>query len=123
MKKFAMVLCMVIAASVICSGCAGRGGPKATPNPDITNLEGQILPGDEPGVQGAIRSLDEEKMKVEVGNDKYTFILGEKGKSELALFNKDPEKPRIMVGTFVNVYYEEVDGDKMVKSIEIVESN
>ena len=81
------------------------------------------MPGKEPGVQGAVTSLTDKKIKVEVGDETYTFVLGEKGKSDLAFFNKDPENPRIMKGTFVNVYYEETDGDKMVKSIEIVESN
>ncbi len=123
MKKIALLLCTIITASVVFSGCGSIGGPKATPNPEISNLAGQVLPGKEPGVQGTIKSLDDEKMKVLVDGEKYTFILGEKGKSELALFNKDPENPRIMKGSFVNVYYEEVDGDKMVNSIEIVESN
>ena len=123
MKKIALFLCTIITASVVFGGCGISGGPKATPNPEISNLEGQVLPGKELGVQGTIKSLDDEKMKVLVGGEKYTFILGEKGKSELALFNKDPENPRVMKGTFVNVYYEE-DGDKkVVKSIEIVESN
>ncbi len=123
MKKVALFLCTIITASVIFSGCASSGGPKATPNPEIANLEGQVLPGKEPGVQGAITFLNDKKMKVAVGDEKYTFVLGEKGKSDLDFFNKDPENPRVMVGTFVNIYYEEADGDKMVKSIEIVESN
>lgn len=97
--------------------------PTATPNAKITQTEGKLLPGDKLGVEGKTLALSADTMDVSVAGETYHFVLGDKAKSNLGYFNKDPQKPRIMEGTYVIVYYEETDGQKTAQSIEILESN
>ena len=113
-------------AAAVLAGCAKAGvpaNPTATPNANITQTEGKVMPGDKLGVDGKTLALTEETIDVSVAGETYHFVLGDEAKSNLGYFNKDPQKPRIMEGTFIVVYYEEKDGQKIAQSIEILESN
>lgn len=109
--------------SAAASGQAQTASPTATPNAKIRNTEGSVLNTEEPGVEGPVLALSEDKMDVKVADETYSFVLGENAKRDLSLFNKNPEQPRIMEGTQVIVYYEESGKKKIAKSIEILESN
>ncbi len=145
LKKIVWVMSIVLTITAMFTGCARseskpsqapaspsaspvgtidpNAKPTATPNPKITNTEGQVLDTEEPGVEGPVLSLSDNEMDVKVGEETYHFILGDNAKRILSIFNKDPQNLRIMEGTVVIVYYEDNNGEKTATSIEIVESN
>ncbi len=126
MKKVLALLILLVIAAFVIAGCASKSYiPKqtATPNPNLNSTAGGILPGDELGVEGTIVSLTDKAMVVKAGEEDYKFVISEKGKKELSAFNKDPENPMVMKGTYVYVYYEEIKGQKHIKTIEVVQSN
>ena len=126
MKKLLSILLLLVIAAFVISGCASKTYiPKqtATPNPSLSNTEGGFLPGKQQGVEGTITSLTDKEMVVKAGDEKIKLIISERGEKELKAFNKDPENPMVMKGSYVCVYYEEIKGKKHIRTIEVVQSN
>lgn len=105
------------------AGQEATAKPTATPNEKIRYTEGRVLDTEKPSVEGPVASLTEEEISVSISGKAYVFRLGENGKRDIAYFNQNPEQPRIMEGTIIIVNYENVGKDKVVSSLEIVESN
>ena len=126
MKKVLSILCLFILTFSVMSGCASKPyipKQKATPNPNLTDTEGGFLPGKQQGVEGTIISLTDKEMVLKAGGEKVKLNISERGEKELKAFNKDTENPMVMKGTYVCVYYEEIKGEKHIRTIEVVESN
>lgn len=100
-----------------------QASPTATPNPKLRYTEGRVLDTKTPSVEGPVLALTDDTLDVKVADETYSFQLGEQGKLDVEYFNKNPEKPRIMEGTVIIVNYENVGENKVVTSLEIVESN
>ncbi|MBQ3553732.1 MAG: hypothetical protein IJA08_03545 [Clostridia bacterium] len=102
---------------------ANPGIPTATPNPNITKPEGQVMGGENPYIEGKITALTEDAVTILAEGVYYELDLGTKGKRDLGIFNKDESKPMIMLGTYIIAYYRNNDGVKTVESLEILEAN
>ncbi len=97
--------------------------PTATPNPNITRPEGQVMGGENPFIAGKITALTDDAVTILAEGVSYELQLGKKGKSDLRFFNKDKNKPKIMLGTYIVAYYHNRDEVKTVESLEILEAN
>lgn len=105
------------------AGQEATAKPTATPNEKIRYTEGRVLDTEKPSVEGPVASLSEEEISVNIAGKAYVFQLGENGKRDIGYFNQNQEQPRIIEGTIIVVNYENVGKDKVVTSLEIVESN
>lgn len=133
MKKVMTGILLILLAAGM-AGCGGSDTPdtSATPSASVTaqvseepaplNTEGAILDEyGEPAVEGVVETMTEDTIAVRVKGETWSFELGEKAKSDIAVFNKKEKK--VDVGKVIIVKYDQ-DGDrKIANAIEVVTSN
>lgn len=122
-------LCLILAVSFL-SGCKKEEGnaplPVATKNPNITKPEGQFYGETASGefrAEGGLVSLGKDSMRVMVEGKEYEFVLSEKAKWEISIYNEDPKNLQIMRGTMLAITYTRKDLIWTAESIEILTAN
>ena len=127
-KLLIFPLCLILSMSFL-AGCNMKKKaphPIATHNPDISIPEGRFL-GETPDGQfraeGGLVSLGEDSMRAIIEGKEYEFVLSEKVKWELSIFNKDSENPQIMRGTMLGITYSKRDLIWTAETIDIITAN
>lgn len=119
-------LCLLFVLSLLMlplGGCALQFGEvEATLPPGITQPEGSIVSTNPKVVEGRIKKLTDDDIVISVQGVDWKMELSDHAQYMVKRFN-ELDIP-VKKGTFVMAYYEEeVDGEREVTRIEVVESN
>ncbi len=127
-RIIAVLACTVFVMS-LCAGCKkDEPGvtklPVATPNPNITHPEGKYYEAEGAlKAEGGLKVLGADFMKVMIEGKEEEFALSEHAQWEISQYNKDPENPRICIGTMLLVTYEVKNLVKVVETMDIITAN
>lgn len=129
MKILISILCLIL-----CSGCFSAcqkdsnssvtSLPVATPNPNITNTRGEFFESSgKLRATGGLSVLGDNFLKLMIEGAEYEFVLSERAKKEISIFNKDKDNLKIMKGTMLTVTYHKRNLIFVADTIEIVTAN
>ncbi|MBQ4517041.1 MAG: hypothetical protein II997_00470 [Clostridia bacterium] len=121
-KKIISMLLLLIFC-IAFSGCGGdqSSEPSATLAPGIQHPEGEIESRNPPIVTGRVIRVDDEKIVLSVQNVEWELLLNDHTKWEKQRF-AELEMP-VLKGSFMRIYYEEIEGNRTATKLEHVKAN
>lgn len=116
-------LALLLACILLLSGCTvTKIEPQATLQPGISKPEGAIVSTDPKIVEGRITKLTKDTICISVQKVDWELSLTEHAAWEVEQLNE--KGIEIMVGTFVMIYYDELeDGTRQATRVERVRMN
>lgn len=122
MKKTIITIGLI--SVLLLSGCSKPQDNK-TDDPDAPHIqytEGQFYDTNPPIMEGAVTEIDADTITLKIKGQEYSLSLSDRAKEEIEIFSEKYDK-HIKVGTFLQIKYEEKDGNYIANNIMFLKGN